>query len=272
MSKVVVITGATDGIGLATARQLVTAGHCVVVHGRNPQKVAAVAGSLRTEYPGAHVEELVADLSNLTEAARCAETLAAREAPVDVLINNAGVFKAGDNPWVDGMDVRFVVNTLAPYLMTRRVLGSLPADGRVVNLSSAAQAPVDVEALAGRRQLSDGEAYAQSKLALTMWSRHLGRAVGPGGPVVVSVNPGSLLNTSMVREAFGSSRADVSVGADILMRAATGPEFATATGMYFDNDAGQFASPHPDALDDTKTAQVVVAVEQVLRREGHPVE
>lgn len=272
MSKVVVITGATDGIGLATARQLVAAGHHVVVHGRNGQKVAAIADSLRVQCPQAPVEELVADLSNLAEAARCAQTLAARETPVDVLINNAGVFKAGDNPWVDGMDVRFVVNTLAPYLITRRMMGSMPVDGRVINVSSAAQRPVDAEALAGSRQLSDSQAYAQSKLALTMWSRHLGRSVGPTGPVVVAVNPGSLLNTAMVREAFGSSRAEVSVGADILVQAATGADFAAATGMYYDNDAGQFGPPHPDALDDAKTARVVTAIEHVLHREGHPVQ
>ena len=134
----------------------------------------------------------------------------------------------------------------------------------MVNLSSAAQAPVDLAAFERRISLGDGQAYAQSKLALTMWSRHLGTELGETGPVVVAVNPKSFLGTKMVREAYGSAGVDVGAGVDVLCRAALSTEFADATGRYFDNDTGRFASPHPDALDSDRCATVVDAIERVL--------
>jgi NAD(P)-dependent dehydrogenase (short-subunit alcohol dehydrogenase family) len=136
----------------------------------------------------------------------------------------------------------------------------------VINVSSAAQMPVDSDALVGRKTLDDMSAYAQSKLALTMWSRALALSLGPNGPIVVAVNPGSMLGSKMVKEAFGVAGGDIGQGAEILARAALADDFATASGAYFDNDSGQFASPHPDALDPRKSAQVVRLIEDVLHK------
>ena len=97
-------------------------------------------------------------------------------------------------------------------------------------LPSAAQSPVDLEALVGRRRLSDSEAYAQSKLAITMWSRHLAGEL-PEGPVVVSVNPASLLATKMVKEGFGVAGKNIRIGAEILCKAALNDAFSTASGQ-----------------------------------------
>ncbi|MEO0949637.1 MAG: oxidoreductase, partial [Cyanobacteria bacterium J06641_5] len=130
--------------------------------------------------------------------------------------------------------------------------------------SSAAQSPVNLEALAGRVQLADGAAYAQSKLALTMWSRILGLSLQEDGPAIVAVNPGSLLGSKMVKEAFGMAGGDLRIGAEILTRAALSDEFAAASGQYFDNDSGRFASPHPDALDPQKSQAVLRAIEATL--------
>ena len=84
------------------------------------------------------------------------------------------------------------------------------------------------------------------------------------GPVVVAVNPASFLGTKMVKEAYGTSGNDIGIGADILARAATSDEFATASGRYYDNDAGRFADPHPDALDPHKNAAIVDLIESLL--------
>lgn len=157
-----------------------------------------------------------------------------------------------------------MVNTQAPYLLTRRLLPLMDETGRVINLSSAAQAPVDPQALAGRvRPPDDVAAYAQSKLALTMWSRHLALTL-KGIPAIIAVNPGSMLGSKMVKEGFGVAGGDIRIGADILARAALDDEFETASGQYFDNDTGRFASPHPDALDAAKSADVVHIIEATL--------
>lgn len=265
MTKTILITGATDGIGLATARTLVEQGHTVLIHGRHAAKLSEVHKTL-TALPGAgSVESFVADLSRLADVEALAKAVTAQHKSLDVLINNAGVLKNPHTRTPEGLDVRFVVNTLAPYLLTQRLLPLLRAGSRVVNLSSAAQAPVDLEALAGRTRLGDMPAYAQSKLALTMWSRQMAIAVGDKGPMVVAVNPGSLLATKMVKEGFGVAGSDIRIGADILVRAALSDDFAKATGQYFDNDAHRFAEPHPDALDPRKTARLVQAIEALLR-------
>ncbi len=140
----------------------------------------------------------------------------------------------------------------------------LTSTSRVLNQSSAAQAPVDLEALTGRVQLADMAAYAQSKLALTAWSRHLALEVGDSGPSVIAINPGSLLATTMVKEGFGVEGNDINIGVDILVRAALSDEFAAASGTYYDNDARRFADPHPDALDPALTAAVVQAIDAIL--------
>lgn len=259
--KTILITGSTDGIGLATARALAARGHRVLLHGRNPSKLDAAKKELPGDGPA---EGFVADLSRLSEVESLAAAVADAHGQLDVLINNAGVFNTSAPRTEDGMDVRFVVNTIAPYLLTKRLLPLLGPSGRVINLSSAAQAPVDLEALAGRVDLSDNAAYAQSKLALTMWSRSLGLSQDGSGPVIVAVNPGSLLGTKMVKQAFGVAGKDIEVGAEVLQRAALDESFATASGQYFDNDSGRFAPPHPDALDPQRCQEVVRSIETIL--------
>lgn len=264
MPKTILVTGSTDGIGLETAKMLVSKGHLVLLHGRNPSKLDSAERTLAALPGGGRIEKYTADLSRLVEVETLARAVTERHENLDVLINNAGVFKAADPLTPDGLDVRFAVNTVAPYLLTQRLLPLLGSFGRVVNLSSAAQSPVDPQALVRPGRLSDMDAYAQSKLALTMWSRALALSLGDGGPAIIAVNPGSLLGSKMVKEAFGVAGGDIRIGADVLVRAALSEEFDDASGRYFDNDAGRFASPHPDALDPEKCEKVVRVIETVL--------
>lgn len=264
MQKTILITGATDGIGLETARLLVSQGHHILLHGRNPTKLEDVEKELAALPGEGRVESYVADLSSMADVEALAKALADTHTKLDVLINNAGVYKTSDTITPDGLDIRFVVNTIAPYLLTQRLMPLLGKSARVVNLSSAAQSPVEPQALAGQVRLSDSAAYAQSKLAITMWSRSLALSLKDKGPVVVAVNPGSLLGSKMVKEAYGVAGGDIRIGADILCRAALSDEFETASGQYFDNDSGRFASPHPDALDRRKVQEIVEVIETVL--------
>lgn len=259
--KKILITGATDGIGRETAKALIPMGHQVLLHGRNPDKLVAVQEEC--QQAGGKVEAYLADFMNLSEVKRLAEAVLEKHHQLDVVINNAGVFRTPKPITTDGFDSRFVVNTIAPYLLTKRLLPILGTESRVVNLSSAAQAavsPSDLRASSDRDDL----AYAQSKLALTMWSVDMAQVVGDNGPVIVAVNPQSFLGSKMVKEAYGMAGGDVRIGAEILCRAALSDEFANASGKYFDNDIGRFAEPHPDAQDLNKCREMSKAIEAIL--------
>ncbi len=265
MKKTILITGSTDGIGLETAKLLVSQGHRVLLHGRNQAKLDAVVDQLANLPGGGPLEGYVADLSQSPAVEELARQVSEKHDSLDVLINNAGVFQTPSPITPEGLDVRFAVNTLAPYRLTRRLVPLLGPQGRVVNLSSAAQAPVNLDALTGKVKIGDAfAAYAQSKLALTQWSHHLAQEFGGQGPAIIAVNPGSLLTSKMVKDGFGVAGNDLGTGADILTRASLSDEFSDASGRYFDNDKGAFSSPHPDALDPQKNAALVSAVEGVM--------
>lgn len=267
MRKTILITGSSDGIGLATANKLASLGHNVLLHGRNSAKLEQAKKAVCELTHAEPIETYVCDLSLMSNIEAFVKAVSEKHDKLDVLINNAGIFKSTMRMTQEGLDIRFAVNTLAPYLLTQKLMPVLGAKARVINLSSAAQSPVDLEALAGKVSLNDDfNAYAQSKLATTMWSRHLALSLKEDGAVIIAVNPGSLLATKMVKEAFSMTGKDVNIGANILVRLAIDEEFATATGQYFDNDAARFASPHRDALNPQKSQAVVNAIEALLRK------
>ena len=258
--KTILMTGSTDGIGLQAAKVLAAKGHEVILHGRSAEKLATI----KTAHPElAAAPSFIADLSDLKETAQMAEAIIAAHPSLDVLINNAGVFKAPVSKAPNGMDLRFVVNTLAPYVLAQGLLPIIPKTGRILNLSSAAQMPIDMKAMTGHTPLSESMAYAQSKLAITMWSAHMAAAL-PDGPAVIAVNPASLLGTKMVKEAYGSEGKDIRIGSDILVRLALEAEFADKSGQYYDNDRGRFGPPHADALDSQKIAAFMRELEALL--------
>lgn len=257
MSKTILITGSTDGIGLLAARMLAEQGHKVLLHGRDAAKLARAAADVAGD-----TETFEADLSSLEAVRGLASDIRAKYERLDVLINNAGVLKAPQAVLPNGQDVRFVVNTLAPYVLTRAVLPIMPSEGLILNLSSAAQAQVNIDAFMGGVVQSDMEAYAQSKLAITIWSQELAKEL-KDGPVVLAVNPGSLLASKMVKEGFEIAGNDLGIGAGILCRMVQEERFATESGKYWDNDAGGFALPHGAARDGDHVRAVMAALEQL---------
>ncbi|EAR60679.1 SDR family NAD(P)-dependent oxidoreductase [Neptuniibacter caesariensis] len=264
MTKTILITGSTDGIGLATALRLAEEGHHILLHGRSEKKLAEAQNKLKQVEGSGGVSCYQADLSVMADVVRFAEKVKAEQTHIDVLINNAGIFKTEERITSDGLDVRFAVNTVAPYLLTEKLLPMLGNQGRVINLSSAAQSEVNLEALLGVVSVEqDFNAYAQSKLAITMWSRVLAKSL-TAGPAVIAVNPGSMLGTNMVQKGFGVSGNDISIGVNILTALALDDKYQQCSGQYFDNDAGHFADPHIDALDQHKSVAVVDAIKNIL--------
>ena len=246
MSKTIFITGATDGLGKLAATMFARAGHHVILHGRNKEKLEDVLSELE----GLNVEGRVAELEAFMSIKTMVRSI---EEDVDILINNAGVFNSDPVRDLEEIDRRFKVNYLAPFLLTTRILTQVKE--RIINLSSAAQDAVDIAALTRANDLSFRQTYGQSKLALTMWSFWLAKECPELD--VVAVNPGSLLDTKMVHEAYGQVWSKADKGAEILYELALDEKHNGKSGVYFDNDLGDYNAAHPDAYDESKIANLI---------------
>ena len=179
----VLVTGATDGLGRALARELVQAGDTVLIHGRDPER-----GAQALDYTGAS-ELFLADFASLDQV----RALAAALPPVDILVNNAGLgFGDGREESEDGLELRFQVNYLAGYLLAREL-----KPPRVVNVASAGQAPIDFDDPMITRGYSGDRAYCQSKLAQIMHAFDLAEA----GVTANALHPATFMPTKMVVDA-----------------------------------------------------------------------
>ena len=268
MSKTILITGSTDGIGKLAAIRLAKEGHTLYLHGRNSKKLDKVIKEIVNLTGNDKISGFIADFTDLEVVKKMGNEVKSKLNNLDVLINNAGVFKSPNQTNTAGLDLRLVVNYLSPYLLTKELIpllekGSAP---RIINLSSAAQEPVSFKALKGKESLSAQSSYAQSKLALTMWSFYLARQLN--NISVIAVNPGSLLDTQMVREAYGKFWSPASKGGDILYELAVSEEYSEKTGKYFDNDKGNpkgsFGEAHRDAYDAGAIQELITNTDQIL--------
>lgn len=188
----VLITGATNGHGLALARQLAGSGATVVLHGRTVEKASAAAADL----PG-RVETVAGDLGDLRAVVTLGAEVRRRFPGLDVLVNNAGIGSGppgqGRQLSADGIELRFAVNYLAGVVLT----SALPGVSRIVNVASLGQVPLDPTDPLLERSYDGGRAYAQSKLAQIMWTLDLAAA----GVTANAIHPGTFMPTGMVAEA-----------------------------------------------------------------------
>ena len=202
IGKSVVVTGATGGIGLATAAGLAGLGARIGIVGRDRQRSESAAEQIRSRHPGAVVDVFVADLSAQAEVRRLAEDLVAAYPRLDVLVNNVGGFWAHRHATADGIERTFAVNHLAPFLLTNLLLDRLNASApaRVVTLSSGAHTlgSLDFEDLQGQQSYSGSKAYNQSKLANVLFTYELARRLDRRLVTATALHPG------MVRTGFGA--------------------------------------------------------------------
>jgi NAD(P)-dependent dehydrogenase (short-subunit alcohol dehydrogenase family) len=242
--KVVVVTGASSGIGRVTVERLAARGARVILAGRNAQTHEAVVRELRQA--GGDAEHVSLDLNDLGSVRACAQQLTERQPYIDVLINNAGVAGRRDLT-KQGFEAAFGVNHLGHFLLTQLLLHRLLATegARVVNVSSKAHygaAGVDFDAL--RRPatlLSAFACYEVSKLCNVLHAAELARRYGSQGLRCYALHPG-VLATGVWRHVPQPARALMKLfmkpereGAATTLHCAVGSQVAEQNGCYYDD-------------------------------------
>jgi NAD(P)-dependent dehydrogenase (short-subunit alcohol dehydrogenase family) len=240
--RTILITGSTDGLGLALAKRLADEGETVLVHGRDPQKVDRVVGELDDAARG-----YVADFSSLDEVRRLAADVAADHEALDVLVNNAGIITAPERETsADGHEHAFAVNYLSHFLLTLELLDRLRATegSRVVNVASLGQQAIDFDDVMIDRDWNPMRSYAQSKLAQIMFTVELAERLPRGGaPTVNALHPATFMNTKMVTGLGGQPRSSVEEGLEATHRLAAGDDVQEVTGKFFDGLEESAADP-----------------------------
>jgi len=259
--KVVVITGATSGIGQVAAERLAAMGGRLVLVARDRTRAEAALARLRERGPGVEHRAYYADLSRLADAKRVAAEIAAAEPRVDVLINNAGALFNTRQVTPDGLERTFATNHMPYFLLTHglreRLLASAPA--RVVNTSSDAhrRGTLDFDDLQSARDYNGLKVYGLSKLCNILYTRELARRSAGTGVTANSLHPGfvatrfgdqsggPLAFVIRVAKLFALSKEK---GAETIVYLASSPEVATISGGYFYQN--QLATPNRAAQDD----------------------
>ena len=252
--QIILVTGATDGIGRGVAAGLAARGATVLLHGRDRDRLAMARRAISGETGNDRIETCIGDFVRLHDVRRLAQDIAARHDRLDVLINNAGIGSArrsgkGRELSEDGHELRFQVNHLAPFLLQHLLLAQLRrgAPARIVNVASAGQAPIDFDDIMLERAYDGFRAYCQSKLAMVMATVELAARLDPADITVNALHPGTLLDTKMVREGWGTPQGPVDIGIEAETYLALSPDLDGVSGVYFDRK--QRARPDAQADD-----------------------
>lgn len=263
--KTALITGATDGIGFETARQLLAAGMHVLVHGRSEAKAARQAKALASRVSVGKTTPVWGDLSHMREVAALAEQVRTIAPVLDVLINNAGIYARQRQITEDGFDLTMAVNHFAPYLLTR-LLGPLvskaPA-GRIVTVASMAHqsGDIDLDDLTFENGFDAYSAYATSKLANILFTRALATRLAGTNVTANCLHPG-VIDTKLLHAGFSIKGASVEKGARTSVYLATSEKVTGVSGKYFDNC--RETAPSRQARDDSLAEALWTVSEQLV--------
>lgn len=245
--KVCLVTGATSGIGLATATGLAALGATVVLTGRNASKAQQTLQAIRQATGNDQVHALMADFADLAQVRALAAAFQQRFERLDVLINNAGAFFLRREVTPYGVEKTFLVNHLAPFLLTNLLLDALRASpqGRIVNVSSEAHRSgvLSLDDLTLARGYSGTKAYARSKLANILVTRELGHRLADTPITVNAMHPGVVAThiwkagwaplDRVIQWVVSRFALPPEEGADTVLYLAAAPQVAGVSGQYF---------------------------------------
>jgi NAD(P)-dependent dehydrogenase (short-subunit alcohol dehydrogenase family) len=243
----ILVTGATSGIGLETATALAATGATVVLAAHDRQGGERSRRQIATATGNENVRVVAGDLSSQTAVRQLVKEIQDSFGSLDVLINNAGVDVGKRQTTVDGLELTFAVNYMAPFLLTTGLMELLKANApaRVLNVVSSGYkgGRIDFDDLQAERRFSGQRAYNNSKLALVMFTYELARRLAGSGVTANAVDPGFVRGTGIGRTLpFGYQligvlmqplMASVKKGADTIVWAATDPLLSETTGRYF---------------------------------------
>jgi len=265
--RVVVITGASSGVGLETAKALAAQGWRVIATGRNPERSAKAEQTIRDVSTNGQVDMLLVDLALMAEVERVASDIAALTDRVHVLVNNAGGIATEKVITREGLEENFAGNHLGPFLFTKRLLPLLKraaadapkASVRIINTSSEAGEMVptlNLDDLQNLNNFSAGLAYCSGKLANALFARALAKLLKDDGIVAHSMHPGTVDSnffTNLDEESMSHVRTYKMLtpeqGADTLIWLVTAEEPGQSSGGYFYHRAPR--KPNPLIDDDT---------------------
>jgi NAD(P)-dependent dehydrogenase (short-subunit alcohol dehydrogenase family) len=245
--KTMLVTGATSGMGKATALRLAELGATVVVVGRSQEKTQATVRDIQRRAPKGEVRSIVADLSSLAQVRTLAQAYRDTYPRLDVLIHNAGAMFGKRQLSVDGVEMTFALNSFAPFLLTNLLLDTLKASmpSRIVTVASATHAgkQIPFDDLTHQQGYKPLQVYAESKLMAIMFTYVLARRLEGTGVTANALHPG-VVATRFGKDARGSIwpvmvtlTAPFSLspekGARTAIYLASSPDVANVSGQYF---------------------------------------
>jgi retinol dehydrogenase 14 len=245
--RTVMVTGATDGIGKETARELARRGARLLLHGRDAGRAAAALRDICASTGNDDVQVVLADFTSLRQVRALAAQVLALTDRLHVLVDNAGVYQERRHLTEDGLETTFQVNYLAPFLLTNLLLEPLlaAAPSRIVVVSSGVhqRAPIDLNDLQGARRYDGYSAYGLSKLADLLFTYELADRLRGTGVTVNALHPGAV-STKLLHAGFRSSGgATPREGARTAVYLAASPDVTAVTGGYFVDERQTTSSP-----------------------------
>ncbi|NOR76165.1 MAG: SDR family NAD(P)-dependent oxidoreductase [Draconibacterium sp.] len=238
MSKTILITGSTDGIGKATAELLAEAGHKIIVHARSDEKGERIAHEIQQKTGNTKVKFVTADFRKLSEVAEMCSELLLKFSKIDVLINNAGVFRQKKNILQNKLEETVMVNHLSPFFLTLKLIPLLKnsKQGRIINVSSMIHASeIDFNKLQGENFYDGGETYSASKLCNLLFTNKLADDLKLSNITVNALHPG-VVQTKLLRAGWGAMGEEPENSAKRFAFLAESEQLKEVTGRYFMNN------------------------------------
>lgn len=246
-NKVFVVTGATSGIGRALAAGLAQTGETIVLVAREAGRGSAALQEITQETKNRNIDMQLCDLSIMSSVRNLAEILKSRYEKIDVLINNASVYRRKRAVTVDGYEEMFAANHLGPFLLTNLLLEQLQAavqatgSARILNITAPSTVPLDFDDLQAERNFNSLRTFGATKTANLLFTFELARRLENTGITVNAIHPG-LTRSGLMKEGFflmrlftrlASSPPEKAIGP--IVQAATGPDFEKTTGKFLHN-------------------------------------